>query len=83
MIEFTPDDLSAIETACNSKLADLETVYKRNVNERPDYAELIANSMLKYLAVLEKICPGYEFLTFSPSLEKYLYGSRKLEVVDG
>lgn len=83
MIEFNNGELKAIEDACNDKLVHLENVYKCNVNERPDYAELIANSMLKYLAVLEKIYPGYQFVTFSPSLEKYLYGSRKLEVVDG
>lgn len=81
MIDFSTDDFRAIENACNAKLVALEVVYKRNINVRPDYAELIAKSMLRYLSVLEKIHLGYEFFTSSSSLKNFLYGSRKLEVV--
>lgn len=81
MIEFTDDEIRSITSAVLAKLEDLQSVYKRNVNSRPDYAQSIARCMNPYLRVIERIHPGYKFVTFSPSLEKFLYGDSKLEVL--
>jgi hypothetical protein len=83
MIEFTDKDIEAISSAVCSKLRDLESVYKRNVNSRPDYAQYIAECMVKYVRVFERIYPGSQFVTDSQSLYKYLYGSFNVEVLDG
>lgn len=80
MIEFTDDEICSITSAVFAKLEDLQSVYKRNVNSRFDYAQTIARCMIPYLRVIERIHPGYEFVTDSPSLKKFLYGSSKPEV---
>lgn len=79
MIEFTDAEIRSIASAVLAKLEDLQSVYKRNVNSCPDYAQTIARCMIPYLRVIERIFPDYKFVTFSPSLEKFLYGVSKLD----
>lgn len=68
---FTNEEKELIQKALIEKLMSLEYCYKKNINTRPDYAELIATTMRRYNSIYKKLS-NTDYITENKNLQQKL-----------